>query len=80
MVALQGFVSARRLASVDDSGAFVALYEIKADDLQAVMNNLLKAAGRGELRMSSALQSEPPPVMRLLGVTAAHEPSAGTAR
>ncbi|GAB3008175.1 DUF4286 family protein [Mycobacterium bourgelatii] len=64
LVALDGIVSARRLRPVDGQGPYVALYEIEGDDLAAVVQNM-QANGR-KLTMSSALQSDPPPVMRLL--------------
>jgi hypothetical protein len=67
LVALDGFVSARRLRPVDGDGPYVALYEIEADDLQAVLQNML--ANARNLHMSDALQFDPPPVMRLLEVT-----------
>ncbi|MFE4966124.1 hypothetical protein [Streptomyces sp. NPDC056660] len=74
VVSLDGFVSARRLAPVDGKGPFVALYEMEADDLQAAVDNLQGAVERGELRMSDSLQTTPAPVMRLLAVTAVHDP------
>ena len=54
LVALDGFVSARRLRPVDGDGPYVALYEIEGDDLQAVLENL--NANAGQLHMSDALQ------------------------
>ncbi|SOJ57292.1 hypothetical protein MSIMFB_04768 [Mycobacterium simulans] len=72
LVALDGFVSARRLRPVDDEGPYVALYEIEADDLQSVLQNMLDNARN--LHMSDALQFDPPPVMRLLEVTSEYRP------
>lgn len=72
VVALDGFVSARRLAPVADDGPCVALYEIESDDLQAVIDKLLDAAGRGGLGMSEAMQSDPPPTVLLLEVISEH--------
>lgn len=68
LVALDGFVSARRLRPVDGNGPYVALYEIEGDDLQAILDNML--ANAGQLHLSDALQLDPPPVMRLLELTA----------
>lgn len=65
LVALDGIVSARRLRPVDGDGPYVALYEVEADDLPSVLQNMLDNAG--QLHMSDALQFDPPPVMRLLG-------------
>jgi hypothetical protein len=72
LVALDGFVSARRLRPVDGDGPYVALYEVEADDLQSVLQNMLSNAGR--LHMSDALQLDPPPIMRLLEVTTEYGP------
>ncbi|WP_204079700.1 DUF4286 family protein [Mycobacterium riyadhense] len=72
LVALDGFVSARRLRPVDGDGSYVALYEIEADDLQTVLQNMLDNARN--LHMSDALQFDPPPVMRLLEVTSEYHP------
>ncbi|MFI7194233.1 hypothetical protein [Nocardia nova] len=66
VVAMDGFVSGRRLEPVADDGPFVALYEIEADDLQAVVDRLLAAAVGGALHMSDALCMDPAPVVRLL--------------
>ena len=67
LVALDGFVSARRLRPVNGDGLYVAIYEIEGDDLQAILDNMNANAGR--LHMSDALQLDPRPVPRLLEVT-----------
>lgn len=67
LVALDGFVSARRLKPVTGDGPYIALYEIEGDDLQAIMDNMIASAG--QLHMSDALQLDPLPVFRLLEVT-----------
>src|ERR1700730_15035718 len=67
LLALDGFVSARRLRPDDGEGPYLALYEIEGDDLQAILNNM--ASNAGQLHMSDALQLDPRPVMRLLEVT-----------
>ena len=68
LLALDGFVSARRLSPVvADEGPYVAFYEIEGDDLQAIMDNMLASAD--QLHLSDALQLDPPPLMRLLQVT-----------
>ncbi|GFG66680.1 hypothetical protein MKUB_41700 [Mycobacterium kubicae] len=72
LVALDGIVSARRLRPVDGDGPYVALYEVEADDLPSVLQNMLDNAG--QLHMSDALQFDPPPVMRLLEVTTEYHP------
>jgi hypothetical protein len=70
LLALDGFVSARRLRPVDGNGPNVALYEIEGDDLQAILDNMIANAGR--LHMSDALQLDPRPIPRLLEVTTEH--------
>jgi hypothetical protein len=72
LVALDGIVSARRLRPVDGDGPYVALYEVEADDLQSVLQNL--HANAGKLHISDALQLDPPPAMRLLEVTTEYNP------
>jgi hypothetical protein len=67
LVALDGFVSARRLRPVDGTGPYVALYEIEGDDLQAVLDNMIASAG--QLTMSGALLLDPAPIPRLLQTT-----------
>jgi hypothetical protein len=67
LVALDGFVSARRLRPVDGTGPYVALYEIEGDDLQAVLDNMIASAG--QLTMSDALLLDPAPIPRLLQTT-----------
>lgn len=67
LVALDGFVCARRLKPIGEADYYIAIYEIEGDDLQAIMDNLLASAG--QLHMSDALQMDPPPIFRLLEVT-----------
>jgi hypothetical protein len=75
VVALEGFVSARRFEPVDADGPFVAIYEIDAADPSAALAALGEAAGSGQLNMSDVLQMDPVPTMRLLGESASHEPT-----
>lgn len=69
LLALNGFVGARRLKPVADDGPYVALYELEGDDLQAIVDNMVACGQRGELHLSDALMLDPPPAMRLLEVT-----------
>ena len=70
LVALPGITGARRLRPVDGNGPYVALYEVEADDLQAVLGSMSGA----KLTMSDALQLDPPPIPRLFEVIADHRP------
>ncbi|RYH61456.1 MAG: hypothetical protein EON54_10110 [Alcaligenaceae bacterium] len=74
VVALNSFTSARRLSPVDDDGPFVAIYEIEADDLQAVVDNMLEAYAKGDLRMSDSVQMDPEPNVRLLRLITDYTP------
>ena len=67
LVALPGFVSARRFRPADGDAPYVAIYEIEGDDLQGVLDNMIANAGR--LTMSDALQLDPAPIPRLLATT-----------
>lgn len=75
LLALDGFVAARRLKPVAKDGTYVALYEIEGDDLQAIVDNLVARGQRGEIHLSDALLLDPPPIMRLFEVTTERYPS-----
>lgn len=74
VVALEGFTAARRLSPVDDNGPFVAIYDIEADDLQVVVDNLFATVAAGRLHMADVLQTDPPPTLRLLRLTSERAP------
>ena len=80
VVAVDGFVSARRYAPVNDDGPYVAMYEIEGDDLQAILQGMLEVAGGGGFRMSDAMQADPPPTIRLLELTTSYEPESAGSR
>jgi hypothetical protein len=54
VVAVAGFVSARRFGPVDDDGPFVAIFEIDKDDLDAVKARVASARATGNLSPSQA--------------------------
>ncbi len=66
VLAVDGVVSARRFAPFDESGPFVAIYEIEADDLQAVQAALSAGARSGAQSTPVGLSFDPPPVSTLL--------------
>ncbi|WP_174189409.1 hypothetical protein [Nocardia barduliensis] len=74
MCKLDGVVAARRLAVVGDDPSYIALYEIEADDLEAVRAELGRASRSGEMSPPVGLQLDPPPVVRLLRDIAAYRP------
>jgi len=70
--AVPGIVGARRYKVHDpgrDGGevwpAYVAVYEIDCDDLEAPMRALRARSSEGRGRMSELLQMDPPPVVTL---------------
>jgi len=70
LLTLDGIVGARRLRPVNGEGPYVAIYELEADDLQAVLDNMV--ANAGQLNMSDALQLDPAPIPRVLETTTEH--------
>jgi hypothetical protein len=67
LLAVPGFVSARRYRRVgDDGGAeYLAVYEIDADDLAAPVSELRRRSAAGETTRTDALQLDPPPHVAL---------------
>ncbi|NND66108.1 MAG: hypothetical protein HKN19_00850 [Halioglobus sp.] len=62
LVALDGIYSARRYRFArnlkgDDAHAYMAIYEIETDDIDAVLGQLGVAAGDGRIRMSGAIDT-----------------------
>ncbi|MGY2040039.1 hypothetical protein ACW9HF_32710 [Nocardia gipuzkoensis] len=74
MCKLDGVVAARRLATVDGDPSYIALYEIEADDLEAVRAALGQKSRSREMSAPVGLQVDPPPVVRLLRDIAAYRP------
>lgn len=61
---MEGFVSARRFEPVGHDGAFVAIYEIEADDFSAVQARLDEARSARALTTPPGVVLDPPPVVR----------------
>jgi hypothetical protein len=59
ILALDGFVSARRLSALD-GGSFVAVYEIDGD-VEVAKANLTAAMGSGSMSRPSGVRTDPPP-------------------
>ncbi len=69
---IPGIVSARRYKLVGRKGqapAYLALYELDADDVRAPLRELGARATSGEIEMSDVLQQDPPPVITLYELT-----------
>jgi hypothetical protein len=65
MLAVEGFVSARRWQTDGDS--FVTLYEIDTD-IETARANLRAAVDQGRMSKPVAVETNPPPVMRYLSL------------
>lgn len=66
IVAIDGFVSARRFAPLSEGGSFIVIYEIEADEIEAVQAGLFEAAKAGKLSAPVGVQTDPPPTFRFL--------------
>ena len=66
MLALDGYVAARRFAPLGGEGPFVAIYEIEANDLAGMPSKLTEARRAGKVNNSPTVQVDPPPVVRFL--------------
>ena len=73
--AVPGFVSAARYEPADGDGPYVAIYQLELDDLSSAVSALGDAVASGAINMSDALSMDPPPSVRLLALTAAHDPA-----
>jgi hypothetical protein len=71
LLAVDGFVAARRFAPVDGDGPFVAIYEIDSDDIASARERMADAVRAGKVTNSPTVQSDPPPVVRVLREIAA---------
>jgi hypothetical protein len=74
MLALDGYVAARRFAPFGDDGPFVAIYEIETDDLEIMPSKLTEAMRGGKVKNSPTVQTDPPPVVRFLREITADAP------
>ncbi|WP_280433894.1 hypothetical protein [Nocardia carnea] len=72
MLEIDGIVSARRLEPLSGDGSFIALYEIEAEDLEAVRAQMGARARSGQMSKPVAVQSDPPPTVRLLREISVH--------
>jgi hypothetical protein len=64
MLDIDGYVSARRFEPLGHDGGFVAIYEIEADDLDAVQARLAETRAAGTLTTPTGVATEPRPVVR----------------
>jgi hypothetical protein len=72
VLAIPGIVSARRYKLVGRPGqtpAYLAIYELEADDVRAPLRELGARVSSGEIEMSDVLQQDPPPAITLYELT-----------
>jgi hypothetical protein len=67
LLAVPGFVSARRFRRVGDDGTpeYLAVYEIDADDVAAPVEEWRRLSAAGATTRTDALQLDPPPTVGL---------------
>lgn len=64
MLGLDGFASVRRFQPLDGDGPFVAIYEIEAENIDAVRESQREGSASGHMSPPQAVQMDPPPVTR----------------
>lgn len=64
ILAVEGFVSARRFAPLGPDDPFLAIYEIDAADLDAVQARLAEAFKTGKMSPTVGVQVDPPGTFR----------------
>jgi hypothetical protein len=64
MLAIEGFVSARRFEPVGGDGPFIAIYEIDTDDLDAARARVTEATTSGRHSAPVGVSFDPPPTVR----------------
>jgi hypothetical protein len=72
VVAIAGVVSARRYKIVGRKGeapAYLAIYDLEADDVRAPLRELGARVASGEIEMSDVIQQDPAPIITLCELT-----------
>ncbi len=73
MVALDGYRAARRYEPLGHEGAYVAIYDLEADDLEGLEAARLRVTsklGTGELTTPPGVATDPRPVVRFFRLIA----------
>ena len=65
ILSVEGVVSARRFAPSDGNGPFIAIYELDADDLDAVVTRMGELGARGGLTGMENLAMDPKPIPKV---------------
>lgn len=74
IVAVEGFLSARRYEPVGDDGPFIAVYEFEADDVETVQQRLGEATRTIPHTRPVGVSMDPPPTVRWYREILSHEP------
>ena len=72
VLAVPGITGARRYKLLGGDGAepaYLAIYELDADDLTAPLRELSARSASGQTQLSDVLQLDPPPVVTLCELT-----------
>jgi hypothetical protein len=66
VVACPGFVSGRRFGPAEPGLPYIAIYEIESESVQESVDGMWAAFAAGDITASTAIQSDPPAVVRTL--------------
>jgi hypothetical protein len=66
LLRIEGVTAARRYRVLDDSGTYVAMYELEGDDLLAVRARIGQASKEGETRPPEGMRLDPPPRVQII--------------
>jgi hypothetical protein len=64
MLDIDGYVGARRFEPLGHEGGYIAIYDIEADDLEAVQARLAETRAAGTLTTPTGVARDPAPVVR----------------
>jgi hypothetical protein len=74
VVSIEGVLSARRFGPVGDDGPFITVYELEANDIEAVQQRIGEASQSGRLTIEPVYQTDPPPTVRYYKEIASYVP------
>jgi hypothetical protein len=74
IVSVDGIVSARRFASIDGNGPFIAIYELDCDDLDAVVGRMRELGASGKMSSLELLNMDTPPIPHVYREIGSYEP------
>ena len=74
IVAVGGFLSAKRYEPDDEGGAYLAIYEVETDDIVATRALITDATRSGKTAKPVGVQMDPPPTVRYFREFKTYEP------